>query len=226
MGLRYGRDAQPRFAWWQFLLIILGVVLVFAAWQQLTTPMVNSPVLPGVTPTLPQHLTRADVFPTHSPAPDVPLRQIIFPGAHVVAPITLAVRSGNSWETRYLGDSVGHLEGTSWLDDPGGNIVLAGHVEDAKGQPGPFAHLFDVEYGDLIILREGQRQDAFRVASIERAAPNDMHYLVRDGRRRITLITCSDWDIQTAAYRSRFVVIAVPENRQTSAELASVARAR
>ena len=109
---------------------------------------------------------------------------------------------------RYLGSSVGHLAGTSWLTDAGGNIVLAGHIEDAQGEPGPFAHLSEFKIGDLIILKEDNRLTNYRVVKVAHAAPNEMQYVNQDGRRRLTLITCSDWDSRTASYLTRLVVVA------------------
>ncbi len=151
------------------------------------------------------------MLPTLTPVPGAPIRQIIFASAHIDAPIVPAVRNGASWEVRYLGDSVGHLQGTSWLNDPGGNIVLAGHVEDAKGQPGPFAQLGQSAPGDVVILREGNKENLYRVVSVEQAAPDDMRYVAQDGRRRLTLITCTDYDLKDGVYQKRLVVIAEPQ---------------
>ena len=90
----------------------------------------------------------------------------------------------NLLETRHLQDAVGHLSGTSWLDDFGGNIVLAGHVENASGEPGPFAHLFTAHLNARVVLRDGTRGEHYRVTAIETAAPNALQYVAQDGRRR------------------------------------------
>ena len=155
-------------------------------------------------------LMRGDVLPTPTDDPRAPVRVIAFPGASMSAPIVPAGRAGESWETRHLGDYVGHLVGTSWLDDPGGNIVLAGHVESASGAPGPFAHLFEAHPGDLVVLREGEREERFTVTAIAEAAPDEMHYLAQDGRRRLTLVTCTEWDPDSETYEGRLIVIAEP----------------
>jgi len=208
---RYRR--RTGFAWWQLLLLLIGVIAIFGAWQQFVGPNRSplEPLIPAdMTPTLPEHLTSRDVLPTLTPVPNAPIRQIIFASAHVDAPIVPAVRSGASWEVRYLGDSVGHLEGTGWLNDPAGNIVLAGHVEDAKGQPGPFAQLSLSAPGDTVILREGSKENLYRVVSVNQAAPDDMHYVAQDGHRRLTLITCIDYDFKDGIYQKRLVVVAEP----------------
>lgn len=155
-------------------------------------------------------LTRDDVLPTPTDDPQAPARVIAFPGASMSAPIVPAGRNGGTWETRHLGDYVGHLVGTSWFDDPGGNIVLAGHVENASGAPGPFAHLFEADPGDMVVLREGEREERFTVTIIEEAEPDEVRYLAQDGRRRVTLVTCTEWDVESKTYQGRLIVVAEP----------------
>ena len=208
--MAYRRRGRTGFSWWQLLLLLVGVIAIFSIWQRVETPGSTAFDLVAGTPTLPVRLTRADVLPTPTPDASVPLRQVIFPAAHTVSPIIEAIRAGDSWEVRYLGDSVGHLAGTSWLDDPGGNIVLAGHIEDAEGKPGPFAYLSQAKTGDLVILREGEREIVYRVVTVARAQPDEIHYVAQDGRRRLTLITCADWDYKAGTYRTREVVVAAP----------------
>jgi LPXTG-site transpeptidase (sortase) family protein len=192
------------------LVLVGGVIIIFAIWQWLETPVNTALGLADGTPTLPTNLTRADVLPTPTLNPSVPLRQIIFPSAQMSGAIVDAYRVGDSWDVRYLGTLVGHLVGTSWLDDPGGNIALVGHVEDAEGKPGPFAYLSQAKVGDLVILQDGQRQIVYHVFTVTHAAPEDIQFVAQDGHRRLTLITCSDWDVKTASYLSRLVVVAVP----------------
>jgi len=187
------------------------VVLAFALWR------LGVVVLPSfddkaaqANRSSPYSLTRRDVLPTPTPDASAPARFIAFPGASISAPIIPAGRVQGTWETRHLGDSVGHLVGTSWLDDPGGNIVLAGHVETPTGAPGPFAHLFRAKIGDLVVIREGLREERFRVSIIQQVGPTDVNWLAQDGRLRLTLITCTDWDNKSQTYLGRLVVVAEP----------------
>jgi LPXTG-site transpeptidase (sortase) family protein len=209
----YQRQAGLRLRWWQFLLLLAGVVLIVFGWDRLSHPETSSaPPAPAplMTPTMPEHLTSADVLPTPTIDPlDVP-RTISFAGARTTARIINAARTVDSWETRYLGDSVGHLEGTAWFDDPGGNVVLVGHVTDYLGRDGPFAYLFEAEVGDEITLTEGDVQRPYRVTAVERAQPEDVFYVAQDGVPRLTLITCDDWDYEAQTYNQRVVLIAEP----------------
>jgi LPXTG-site transpeptidase (sortase) family protein len=194
-----------------FMVSVELVVLVVVAWR-LTDLASDSST--GATTTrmrpAPTALSMRDVLPTPTPDFTIPARLIMFPGASMSAPIIPAGRVGGTWETRHLGDSVGHLIGTSWLDGPGNNIVLAGHVETPTGEPGPFAHLFEAKEGDLVILREGDTEVHYRVTAIEEVGPYDVGYVAQTGNPRLTLITCTDWDYKQATYLGRLVVIAEP----------------
>lgn len=211
----YERRRGLRLGCGPFILIVAAIVLIVFGWQRLSAP--TAPVLPlptatgpAITPTLPDHLTSADVLPTPTIDPQAIPRFITFAGARTTARIINAARTTESWETRYLGDSVGHLEGTAWIDDPQGNVVLAGHVTDYLGRPGPFAYVFEALPGDEITISEGDRQVNYRVTRVERADPEDVGYVAQDGTPRLTLITCDEWDYQTQTYASRLVLIAEP----------------
>ncbi len=206
----YRRRTKKAFSWWQSLLLLGGAIVIFFVWQSQTAPASTAIDSLVEMPTLPDQLARSDVLPTPTPNISVPERRITFVAAKMTAPITEAYRVGDSWEVRHLSGLVGHLAGTGWLDDPGGNIALAAHVEDADGNPGPFAFLSYAKVGDVIVLSEGQRVIAYHVVTIARAAPGDIQFVVQDGRRRLTLITCADWDAKTASYPKRLVVVAVP----------------
>ncbi len=187
------------------------IVLIFAVWRLSSAllPVASTDTTPLRTPP-PQGLRPEDVLPTPTPDRTAPPRQIMFPAASVGAPIIPAGRVRGTWETRHLGDSVGHLVGTAWLDGPGGNIVLAGHVENFTGAPGPFAYLFEAKLGDLVVLREGAREERYRVTRIEHVDPYDVSWLAQDSISRITLITCTDWDFDSESYLGRLVVVAEP----------------
>ncbi len=194
------------------MLSVEMLVLIFAVWR-LSTAMLPAKAPSPVTPmrtSPPQGLRRDDFLPTPTPDTSIPPRLISFPAAEVSAPIIPAGRVQGTWETRHLGDSVGHLMGTAWLGDPGGNIVLAGHVESYTGAPGPFAYLFEAHLGDLVILRDGSHEERYRVTRIERVDPYDLSWLAQDGVPRVTLITCTDWDQEAKTYLGRLVVVAEP----------------
>jgi len=191
--------------------LMLGLevlVLALAVWRLSDTLFPSSEPLGE--PAAAGSLSARDVLPTPTVDHNIPPRLIVFPAASMSAPIIPADRSQGNWETRHLGDSVGHLAGTSWLDDSGGNIVLAGHVESATGTAWPFNHLFEAKPGDPVLLRDGEREAYFRVVAVDYTAPDDVGVVKQGGRRRLTLITCTDWDFETGTYQGRLVVVAEP----------------
>jgi sortase A len=193
-----------------FVMLTVEVVVLVLAVSRFRVELFPSTITSDTAPTPAQALTRRDVLPTPTPDTSTPPRLIVFPSASISAPIIPAGRVQGTWETRHLGDSVGHLVGTSWLDGPGSNIVLAGHVESATGEPGPFAYLFQAHLGDTIILRDGTREQYYKVTLIEEVQPDDVSYVAQSGNPRMTLITCTDWDFESNTYLGRLVVIAEP----------------
>ena len=109
-------------------------------------------------------------------------------------------------------------QGISWYENGGipgrpGNVVLAGHLDDAKGKPGVFAHLATLTKGDTVVVStlsgntytytvdkhatypydEAPLKDIFGEADVE----------------RLILITCSGtWDEDTKNYPNREVIYA------------------
>ena len=63
--------------------------------------------------------------------------------------ITGVPLTDSGWDISWLSNEAGYLEGSAfptWA----GNTVLTGHVWDANNLPGPFIHLKNLKYGDLI----------------------------------------------------------------------------
>ncbi|MCD4687556.1 MAG: sortase [Anaerolineae bacterium] len=200
-----------------FMFMLEIVLLTLAIWRLGVVFLPEKDHTPATPNAAAQHLAQTplpsavyEALPTPTTDASIPLRLITFPGASMSAPIIPAGRVEGTWETRHLGDAVGHLVGTSWFDDVGGNIVLAGHVENYAGAPGPFKHLFEAEIGDLVIISDGYREEHYRVSLIERANPYDITWVAQDGEQRVTLITCTDWDWDQEAYLGRLIIVAEP----------------
>ncbi|MBI5961562.1 MAG: sortase, partial [Chloroflexi bacterium] len=45
---------------------------------------------------------------------------------------------------------------------------------------------------------------------IERVEPDNVSWLAQDGRPRVTLITCTEWDNDSRTYQGRLIVVAEP----------------
>ena len=114
------------------------------------------------------------------------------------------------WDLSWLGGSVGYLAGSAfptWA----GNSVLAAHVYEANGLPGPFINLGRLRWGQPVIIHAWGQQYIYEVRSVKAAVdPTDTTALTEhEDYPWLTLITCHDYDAQTNSYRWRTVVRAV-----------------
>ncbi|MCU0496436.1 MAG: sortase [Anaerolineae bacterium] len=132
---------------------------------------------------------------------------LLIPAAGVTAPIIPVYLDGETWDVGQLGNNIGHLEGTPWLDQPG-NIVLSGHVELSNGRRGVFASLRDLVIGDQVILIYEGRETYYQVRESYLVEPEDLTPLYPTERDQLTLITCEGYDFIQDLYQSRLVVIA------------------
>ena len=176
----------------------------------------NNPA-PSETPTPVPLVTNADqgvTLPLDSEAATPPPPREITTGAEFRAP-TAGIASeviesyitGTSWDITDLGQYVGHLQGTGWVDRPG-NIVLAGHVEMADGRRGIFATINDLSIGDPIFLDQDGEERTYQVTQLFTTAPDDLSVLYPTTSERLTLITCSNYNFFQDNYLDRTVVIA------------------
>jgi len=140
--------------------------------------------------------------------PDSAFPEIIIPAADVDVKIVTSYLRPEGWQISHLGDQVGHLEGTAWLDNPTGNVVLAGHVELSDGSKGAFADIDKMAVGDIVTLREDGVDYVYRVSEIKEVASDDLSVVYPTESARLTLITCSDYNFLSDVYENRIVVVA------------------
>jgi hypothetical protein len=97
-------------------------------------------------------------------------------------------------------DHLGWWDGSSWLGDPFGSTVIAGHVDSATGGLGFFARLLEI------------RRQTFRVTSVrtvdQNALAGDSSALAQTGDHRLVLITCTGAYRPGRGYESNLVVTA------------------
>ena len=132
---------------------------------------------------------------------------IFIPSASIYAPIVRVYLDGTSWDVSRLGANIGHLEGTSWLDE-GGNVVLSGHVELSDGRRGIFANLEEVNIGDFVILEHDNIEYRYVVTNTYTTAPTDLTPIYPTDKDRLTLITCDNYDFFQDSYLDRTIIVA------------------
>jgi LPXTG-site transpeptidase (sortase) family protein len=114
-----------------------------------------------------------------------------------------------TWDVTWLGNNAGYLSGSAfptWA----GNTVLTGHVWDAFNQPGPFAQLKTLKYGDQLYIH------AWGITYIYEVRENWLLFPSRVSKAfqhedydYVTLLTCEFYNPFNQSYFFRRIVRAV-----------------
>lgn len=118
-------------------------------------------------------------------------------------------QTNTGWDVSWLGRNIGYLNGTAfptWA----GNTVLTGHVYDAYGQPGPFAQLKTLNYGDKIEIKAFGQTYTYEVRERNLILPNRVSSVLQHEEYDwVTLVTCEFYNPFTEDYLFRRAVRAV-----------------
>lgn len=130
-------------------------------------------------------------------APVVPVYIRTFPDGEV------------TWDVSDLRMAVGHFEGLPFVGQ-GGNAVLGGHSERARGEADVFYNLHRVQVGDLIEVRTEDVEYQYEVRRVFSVDPRDLSVLYPTPSEQLTLITCdlASYHEASGAYGRRVVVVA------------------
>ncbi|MEU5786968.1 class F sortase [Micromonospora purpureochromogenes] len=147
----------------------------------------------------------------------VPPVKLSIPGIGVTAtvnPVGINKRT-DEFEVPPSVDQIGWYRYGPGLEAEAGSVVIAGHVDSAEQGKGAFFRLRELDRGDaLTVTGADGKQRAYRVVAREEYAKTKIpleRYFARDGRPRLTLITCGGpFDPKTRHYRDNIVVTAVP----------------
>ncbi|NMB89181.1 MAG: choice-of-anchor D domain-containing protein [Chloroflexi bacterium] len=136
--------------------------------------------------------------------------RLTIPSLDLDQPIAGIPSTTTGWDITWLGNQIGYLQGTAfptWA----GNSVLTGHVADANGNPGPFAGLGTLTWGDPVVIRAWGQEYTYAVRTVDLLSdPNDTSILSQhETLPWLTLITCRGYDEETHTYRWRTIVRAV-----------------
>jgi len=156
----------------------------------------------------PNHVTVLGQQPESLRYQDLGRLWLEIPKLDVKTAILGVPQSEDGWSLDWLGGKVGYLAGTAF---PGwaGNTGLTAHVYDSNGNPGPFVHLDQLQWGDQIIVHyQGQRY-TYEVREVERVLPQDLSPLKHEEHPWVTLITCQGYDEARGVYHWRLAVRAV-----------------
>jgi LPXTG-site transpeptidase (sortase) family protein len=130
------------------------------------------------------------------------------PRLAVQAPIVAVSQGGSGWDTTWLGEQAGFLEGTAFPTWEG-NTGIAGHRYLSNGAPGPFVNLDQLTWGEKIYIHAWGQRYAYEIREVSQVRPDDLSVLKHETYDWVTLITCDDFDEELQKYTGRTVVRAV-----------------
>jgi LPXTG-site transpeptidase (sortase) family protein len=156
----------------------------------------------------PGRFTRLDRQPESRAYADLGTIWIEIPELNVRSEIIGVPRTGAGWDTSWLWDRTGYLEGTAFPTWPG-NTALAGHVFLPDGSPGPFARLRNLQWGSEIVIQAWGQRYGYEVRRVFDTSASDVEVLSHEELDWLTLITCTDFDELGQRFVRRFIVKAV-----------------
>lgn len=115
----------------------------------------------------------------------------------------------NGWDVSWLGNNAGWLNGSAF---PGwdGNSVITAHVWDAANNPGPFAGLINLQYGDQIKIHSFGQVYTYEVSYSTVILPSNISTAFKHEETPwLTLITCENYQERTETYTHRRLLRAV-----------------
>jgi LPXTG-site transpeptidase (sortase) family protein len=134
---------------------------------------------------------------------------LVIPALELNLPVAGVQLKAGTWNTSWLGNQAGYLEGTSFPTHPG-NTVITAHVWDANNQPGPFAKLKYLEYGDQILIKAWGKIYIYQVQENRLVNPSqDEVVFQHEEYDWISLLTCEEWDEYYNQYTYHRLVRAV-----------------
>ena len=110
---------------------------------------------------------------------------------------------------------VGWWDGSSYVGDPFGSTVIAGHVDVLDRGVGFFFQLWNIKVGERVVLSAGNQRQAYKIMTLREVPRTD---LVDDeevfdigGPPRLVLITCAgEFRRDRGGYSRNLIVVARP----------------
>jgi LPXTG-site transpeptidase (sortase) family protein len=195
--------------------VVLSVALLGVAVAQLAVlPMPDRPVAvplgdPSPTPVATAREARSATVDTRF----VPER-IDLPGGAYSAVVPVAT-VGNELVVPEDPTKVGWWDGSSYVGDPYGSTVIAGHVDVFDRGLGFFFRLWNIKVGERVVLSAGDVRQAYKITTVRQVPRTD---LVDDaevfdigGPARLVLITCAgEFRPDRGGYSRNLIVVARP----------------
>jgi LPXTG-site transpeptidase (sortase) family protein len=140
--------------------------------------------------------------------------RIDLPGGAYTAVVPVAT-VGNELVVPEDPTKVGWWDGSSYVGDPYGSTVIAGHVDAYDRGIGFFFRLWNIKVGERVVLSAGDVRQAYKITTVRQVPRTD---LVDDaqvfdigGPPRLVLITCAgEFRPDRGGYSRNLIVVARP----------------
>jgi len=131
------------------------------------------------------------------------------PKLGVSAQIVGVQLENDGWNTTWLGNDAGYLEGSAFPTWEG-NTVITGHIWTSTNKPGIFLNLNTLQYGDEVKIYSWGQVYTYQVRSNYLISNTNVASVMRSMTSDwLTLLTCDGYDPETGTYSYRRVVRAV-----------------
>ncbi len=131
------------------------------------------------------------------------------PAIDVSTSVTTVPFRNGAWDVTWLGNQVGYLEGSAYPTWEG-NTVLTAHITTAYNEPGVFADLDDLSYGDQIVIQAYGQTYVYEVREKLVVSQTNLAAAFKEQRLDwLTLMTCADFSPVKGEYVNRLLVRAV-----------------
>ncbi len=135
------------------------------------------------------------------------ITRILIPRMGLDTVVKYVPYDGSSWLIGGLKQEIAWMGDTSW-PGLGGNTGLAGHVDLANGDSGPFWNLADLKPGDQITVWTELNKYIYTMREFRIVGDSDLSVIEPTTNPQLTLITCAGWDPDLRLYLERMVVFA------------------
>jgi LPXTG-site transpeptidase (sortase) family protein len=110
---------------------------------------------------------------------------------------------------------VGWWDGSSYVGDPYGSTVIAGHVDAFDRGIGFFFRLWHIKVGERVVLSAGDGRQAYKITTVRQLPRTDLvddaEVFDIDGPPRLVLITCAgEFRPDRGGYSRNLIVVARP----------------
>ena len=134
---------------------------------------------------------------------------LALPKLGVSAQIVGVPLDNDGWNTTWLGNNAGYLEGSAFPTWEG-NTVITGHIWTSTNKPGIFLNLSTLQYGDEVQIYAWGQVYTYQVRSNYLVSETNVNSVMQSRSADwLTLLTCDGYDPETGTYAYRRVVNAV-----------------